>query len=177
MDIVRPGVSLLIPPPIRCRIQRSSRSIRQTSPGSRRARSKQPVLMNESSSISILCKKNLTLDGSHPALYEGYGAYGISYDPYFDPRTLAWIERGGVFAIVHCRGGGEFGESWHNAGQKETKQHTIDDMVPAAHTSSSNAIRRPDISPCAAPAPEASQSAAPSCSIRSYSLPLSTMLA
>ena len=82
--------------------------------------------------LSILCKKDLTLDGSHPALYEGYGAYGISYDPYFDPRTLAWIERGGVFAIVHSRGGGEFGESWHNAGRKETKQHTIDDMVSAA---------------------------------------------
>jgi prolyl oligopeptidase len=82
--------------------------------------------------LSILCKKGLALDGSHPALYEGYGAYGISYDPYFDPRILAWIERGGVFAIVHLRGGGEFGESWHNAGKKETKQHTIDDMVSAA---------------------------------------------
>ena len=82
--------------------------------------------------LSILCKKDLVLDGSHPTLYEGYGAYGISYDPYFDPRALAWIERGGVFAIVHLRGGGEFGESWHNAGRKETKQHTIDDMVSAA---------------------------------------------
>jgi prolyl oligopeptidase len=68
----------------------------------------------------------------HPALYEGNGAYGISIDPSFSPRTLAWIERGGVFALVHARGGGEFGESWHNAGRKETKQHTIDDMVAAA---------------------------------------------
>jgi prolyl oligopeptidase len=82
--------------------------------------------------LSILCKKGLALDGSHPALYEGYGAYGISIDPSFSPRTLAWIERGGVFAFVHARGGGEFGESWHNAGRKETKQHTIDDMVAAA---------------------------------------------
>ena len=82
--------------------------------------------------LSILCMKGLALDGSHPAIYEGYGAYGISYDPYFDQRILAWIERGGVFAIVHVRGGGEFGESWHNAGRKETKQHTIDDMVSAA---------------------------------------------
>jgi prolyl oligopeptidase len=82
--------------------------------------------------LSILCRKGLVLDGSHPALYEGYGAYGISNDPYFDPRTLTWIERGGVWAIAHVRGGGEFGESWHNAGRKETKQHTIDDMVAAA---------------------------------------------
>ena len=83
--------------------------------------------------LSILCKRGLTLDGSHPTLYEGYGAYGISLDPYFDPKTLAWIERGGVWAIAHVRGGGEFGESWHNAGRMETKQHTIDDMVAAAN--------------------------------------------
>jgi prolyl oligopeptidase len=82
--------------------------------------------------LSILCRKDLVLDGSHPTLYEGYGAYGVSFDPYFDPRTMAWLEKGGVWAIVHVRGGGEFGESWHNAGRKETKQHTIDDMVAAA---------------------------------------------
>jgi prolyl oligopeptidase len=82
--------------------------------------------------LSILCRKDLVLDGSHSTLYEGYGAYGLSYDPFFDPKTLAWIERGGVWAIAHVRGGGEFGEAWHNAGRKETKQHTIDDMVAAA---------------------------------------------
>jgi len=63
---------------------------------------------------------------------EGYGAYGISSDPYFDSRTLAWIERGGVYATAHVRGGGEFGEAWHNAGRKETKQHTVDDMIATA---------------------------------------------
>ena len=83
--------------------------------------------------LSILCKKGIVLDGSHPTLYEGYGAYGISTDPYFDPRTLAWIERGGVYAEAHVRGGGEFGEDWHNAARKATKQHTIDDMIAAAH--------------------------------------------
>jgi prolyl oligopeptidase len=82
--------------------------------------------------LSVICKRNIVLDGSHPTLYEGYGAYGISLDPYFDPRVLAWVERGGVFGIAHVRGGGEYGESWHNAGRKETKQHTIDDMVAAA---------------------------------------------
>ena len=82
--------------------------------------------------LSIICKKGLALDGSHPTLYEGYGAYGISSDPYFDSRTLAWIERGGILAIAHVRGGGEYGEGWHNAGRRETKQHTIDDMIAAA---------------------------------------------
>jgi prolyl oligopeptidase len=82
--------------------------------------------------LSIICRKDLALDGSHPTLFEGYGSYGFSIDPYFDPRTLAWVERGGVFAIVHTRGGGEFGEGWHDAGRKETKQHTIDDMIAAA---------------------------------------------
>jgi prolyl oligopeptidase len=83
--------------------------------------------------LSIICRKDIVLDGSHPTLYEGYGAYGVSIDSYFDPRSLAWIERGGVMAIAHVRGGGEFGESWHDAGRKQTKQHTIDDMIAAAH--------------------------------------------
>jgi prolyl oligopeptidase len=82
--------------------------------------------------LSIICRRNIALDGSHPALYEGYGAYGISLDPFFNPDVLAWVERGGVLGFVHARGGGEYGEDWHNAGRKETKQHTIDDMVAAA---------------------------------------------
>lgn len=82
--------------------------------------------------LSILCQKDIKLDGSHAALYEGYGSYGISIDPAFDPRALAWIERGGVMAFVHPRGGGEFGEKWHQAGLKKNKQHTIDDMIAAA---------------------------------------------
>jgi prolyl oligopeptidase len=82
--------------------------------------------------LTILCRHDLTLDGSHTTLFEGYGAYGDSYDPTFLPRRLAWLERGDVLAYVHTRGGGEFGEKWHLAGQKATKQHTIDDMVAAA---------------------------------------------
>jgi prolyl oligopeptidase len=82
--------------------------------------------------LSVLCQKDIKLDGSHPALYEGYGAYGISEDPHFDPRTPACIELGGVMAFVHPRGGGEFGEKWHQAGQKKNKQHTIDDVIAAA---------------------------------------------
>jgi prolyl oligopeptidase len=93
--------------------------------------------------LSIICRKNIKLDHSHPTHYEGYGSYGISFDPYFDPKVLAWVERGGVMAYVHVRGGGEFGEKWHLAGQKKTKQHTIDDMIAAAQYLNSQGYSSP----------------------------------
>ncbi len=79
--------------------------------------------------LSIIHKRGLALDGSHPTWLTGYGAYGINYDPYFDPTILAFLERGGVRAFAHVRGGGEYGEDWHQAGQKLTKQHTVDDFL------------------------------------------------
>ncbi len=81
--------------------------------------------------LSIICRRDIALDGSHPTLYSGYGGYGWSADPVFSATSLAWVERGGVLAYAHLRGGGEFGEAWHLAGMKSTKQHTIDDMVAA----------------------------------------------
>ena len=82
--------------------------------------------------LSIVHKRGLSLDGSHPTWLEGYGSYGITLDPTFRPTQLAFLERGGVFAVAHVRGGGEFGEDWHVNGQKLTKQHTIDDMLAGA---------------------------------------------
>jgi prolyl oligopeptidase len=82
--------------------------------------------------LSIVCRKDIRLNGSNPTILQGYGAYADSIDPAFDTRTIVWVERGGVMAFVHARGGGELGEKWHLAGQKATKQHTIDDMVAAA---------------------------------------------
>jgi prolyl oligopeptidase len=79
--------------------------------------------------LSIIHKRGIALDGSHPTWLTGYGAYGVNYDPYFDPTILAFLERGGVRAFAHVRGGGEYGEDWHQAGQKLTKQHTIDDFI------------------------------------------------
>jgi prolyl oligopeptidase len=83
--------------------------------------------------LSIIHKRGLALDGSHPTWLEGYGAYGITIDPAFRPTWLAFLERGGVFAVAHARGGGEYGEDWHLSGQKLTKQHTIDDFLAGAH--------------------------------------------
>jgi prolyl oligopeptidase len=79
--------------------------------------------------LSIVCKKGLKLDGSHPTLLVGYGAYGITQDPGFDPKRLAWFDQGGVFAVAHVRGGGEYGEDWHLAGKGLTKQNTWKDFI------------------------------------------------
>ncbi len=68
--------------------------------------------------LSIVHQRGLSLDGSHPTWLAGYGAYGITYDPSFDPIMLAFLERGGVYAVAHVRGGGEYGEDWHLGGQK-----------------------------------------------------------
>jgi prolyl oligopeptidase len=82
--------------------------------------------------LSILYRRDLPLDGSHPMLLEAYGAYGISILPSFDVSRLPWLNRGGMIAYAHVRGGGERGEAWHLAGMKTTKQHTIDDFVSCA---------------------------------------------
>jgi prolyl oligopeptidase len=82
--------------------------------------------------LSIIHKRGLTLDGSHPTWLEGYGAYGITIDPDFRPIRLALLEQGGVYAVAHVRGGGEYGEDWHVGGKLLTKQHTIDDFLAGA---------------------------------------------
>jgi prolyl oligopeptidase len=82
--------------------------------------------------LSIVHRRDVKLDGSNPTLLEGYGAYGITFDPYFDPKLLAWFERGGVYAVAHVRGGGEYGEGWHLAGKLLTKHNTWRDFIAAA---------------------------------------------
>ncbi len=82
--------------------------------------------------LSIIYRRGLRLDGSNPVLLNGYGAYGSSLDPFFDPINLAWLERGGVLAFAHVRGGGEYGDDWHKAGQKLTKPNTWHDFIACA---------------------------------------------
>ncbi|HET8644582.1 MAG TPA: prolyl oligopeptidase family serine peptidase [Vicinamibacteria bacterium] len=79
--------------------------------------------------LSIVHKAGLKKDGQRPTLVVGYGAYGIPMEPNFQPSRLAWLERGGVLALAHARGGGEYGEEWHTAGQKKTKANTILDFI------------------------------------------------
>lgn len=82
--------------------------------------------------LSILHKKGLVLDGARPTILSGYGAYGISMEPRYNPQRVAWLERGGVIAVAHVRGGGEFGEDWHRAGWILTKQNTVSDFLACA---------------------------------------------
>ena len=82
--------------------------------------------------LAILRKKGLALDGSNPALLIGYGAYGFSFEARFDPRNIAWLERGGVLALVNVRGSGAYGDAWYKGGFKATKSNTWKDGVAAA---------------------------------------------
>jgi prolyl oligopeptidase len=82
--------------------------------------------------LSIVHKRGLKVDGTNPTLLSGYGAYGISRDPSFDPRLLAWCEQGGVYAVAHVRGGGEYGEDWYKAGYQLTKPNTWKDFIACA---------------------------------------------
>lgn len=83
--------------------------------------------------LSIVFRKDLERDGTHPAYLEGYGAYGIELNPSFSATRVAWLERGGVFAVCHPRGGGWFGEAWHRAGMIATKPNTWQDFIACAH--------------------------------------------
>jgi prolyl oligopeptidase len=82
--------------------------------------------------VSILRKKGLKLDGSSPALLTGYGGYGLSRQPRFNPTDRIWLDQGGVYAVANLRGGGEFGEEWHRAGNLLKKQNVFDDFAACA---------------------------------------------
>ncbi|MBT4033735.1 MAG: S9 family peptidase [Candidatus Marinimicrobia bacterium] len=79
--------------------------------------------------LSIIYRAGIELDGKNPALIKGYGAYGSISSVYYNPLNIAWLERGGVLAIAHIRGGGEYGKAWHHAGQKTTKPNTWKDFI------------------------------------------------
>jgi prolyl oligopeptidase len=79
--------------------------------------------------LSIVYRKGTQLNGSNPTALYAYGGYGITVDPGFNPAYVAWIERGGIYAIAHCRGGGELGETWHLGAYKLTKPNVWRDLI------------------------------------------------
>jgi prolyl oligopeptidase len=82
--------------------------------------------------LSIVHRRDIRLDGKNPVWLTGYGAYGIPQRPSFVARYLTLLEDGGVYAVAHVRGGGEYGEDWHLAGKQATKPNTYKDLIAAA---------------------------------------------
>ena len=82
--------------------------------------------------MTLVSAPDTRRDGSAAALLTGYGGFGISLKPRFDPTRLLWLEQGGVLAVANLRGGGEYGEEWHHGGRLTAKQHVFDDFAACA---------------------------------------------
>jgi len=78
--------------------------------------------------VNIILGKDARLDGSSPLLLTGYGGYGLSMSPRFNPARKVWLEQGGIYAQANLRGGGEYGEDWHQQGMLVKKQNVFDDF-------------------------------------------------
>jgi len=80
----------------------------------------------------VVHKKGLELDGRNPAFLYGYGGFGASSTPSYNSGDMTWLQMGGVYALACIRGGGEYGEAWHEAAEKTRRQTGFDDFIAAA---------------------------------------------
>lgn len=94
--------------------------------------------------INILRPEGIELDGSHPTLLTGYGGFGVSLAPSFNAERRIWTDQGGVYVIANLRGGGEYGEAWHDDGRLTRKQNVFDDFAAAMEFLIDAGYTRPD---------------------------------
>jgi prolyl oligopeptidase len=94
--------------------------------------------------MSIVHKRNTPLDGNNPTLLYGYASYGATEEPWFSVSRLAWLERGGVFAVANPRGSGVFGRAWHLAGKEGSKPNTWRDFIACAEWLIAHRWTRPE---------------------------------
>jgi prolyl oligopeptidase len=80
----------------------------------------------------ITRRKDAPRDGNQPVMLYGYGGFNVTLSPSFSPSIQAWLEMGGIYAVANLRGGGEYGEEWHQAGTRLRKQNVFDDFIAAA---------------------------------------------
>jgi prolyl oligopeptidase len=94
-------------------------------------------------SMFLTHRRGLRTDGDNPTLLYGYGGFSVPLTPAFQRNTFLWLESGGVLAVPNLRGGGEYGEGWHEAGMLEHKQNSFDDFLAAARWLIDQRITRP----------------------------------
>ena len=94
--------------------------------------------------MTILQRSGTQRDGQNPTRLWGYGGYGISFTPGFQPLFRVWLSQGGVYAIANLRGGSEYGEDWHRAGNLTNKQNVFDDFIACARWLNDNHYTNPD---------------------------------
>jgi prolyl oligopeptidase len=82
-------------------------------------------------SMFLVSKKGIKRDGKNTVILSGYGGYGVLPNQQFLPRIIPWLKKDGIYAVANIRGGGGYGEDWHNAGRRRTKQKTFDDFASA----------------------------------------------
>jgi prolyl oligopeptidase len=94
-------------------------------------------------SMFLVHRKGLARDGERPVLLTGYGGFNISLTPAFDPANFVFLDKGGIYAVANLRGGGEYGEAWHEAGMFGRKQNVFDDFIAAAEWFTTSGFSKP----------------------------------
>jgi len=92
----------------------------------------------------LIYSSKVKISGPRPTVLYGYGGFNISLTPYFKPDLLPWLKRGGMYVVANLRGGGEYGEMWHQAGMREKKQNVFDDFISVAEWLIAKGYTRPD---------------------------------